>query len=98
VVHGDFESSLGFDLYFNAQNVEWHPKLSHFEENLHPNFSHPNRLSCLIFEQGRHQSSVQSQDLEGTKAQSIAFVQLGTLAFPQFSRQILLSKSEWEKC
>jgi hypothetical protein len=32
--------------------VEWHPKLSHFEENLHPNLSHPNRLSCLIFEQG----------------------------------------------
>ena len=31
--------------------VEWHPKLSHFEENLHPNLSHPNRLSCLIFEQ-----------------------------------------------
>jgi hypothetical protein len=34
------------------QCVEWHPKLSHFEENLHPNLSHPNRLSCLIFEQG----------------------------------------------
>ncbi len=34
------------------QLVEWHPKLSHFEENLHPNLSHPNRLSCLIFEQG----------------------------------------------
>ena len=33
-------------------DVEWHPKLSHFEENLHPNLSHPNRLSCLIFEQG----------------------------------------------
>jgi hypothetical protein len=32
--------------------VEWHPKLSHFEENLHPNLSHPNRLSCLIFKQG----------------------------------------------
>ena len=32
--------------------VEWHPKLSHFEENLHPNLSHPKRLSCLIFEQG----------------------------------------------
>ena len=32
--------------------VEWHPKLSHFEEKLHPNLSHPNRLSCLIFEQG----------------------------------------------
>jgi hypothetical protein len=32
--------------------VEWHPKLSHFEENLHPNLSHPNRLPCLIFEQG----------------------------------------------
>ena len=32
--------------------VEWHPKLSHFEENLHPNLSHPNRLTCLIFEQG----------------------------------------------
>jgi len=32
--------------------VEWHPKLSHIEENLHPNLSHPNRLSCLIFEQG----------------------------------------------
>ena len=32
--------------------VEWQPKLSHFEENLHPNLSHPNRLSCLIFEQG----------------------------------------------
>ncbi len=25
--------------------VEWHPKLSHFEENLHPNLSHPNRRS-----------------------------------------------------
>lgn len=38
---------------FSAQwNVEWHSKLSHFEENLHPNLSHPNRLSCLIFEQG----------------------------------------------
>ena len=35
-----------------ALSVEWHPKLSHFEENLHPNLSHPNRLSCLIFEQG----------------------------------------------
>jgi hypothetical protein len=35
-----------------AKHVEWHPKLSHFEENLHPNLSHPNRLSCLIFEQG----------------------------------------------
>jgi putative transposase len=34
------------------KSVEWHPKLSHFEENLHPNLSHPNRLSCLIFEQG----------------------------------------------
>ena len=33
-------------------HVEWHPKLSHFEENLHPNLSHPNRLSCLIFEEG----------------------------------------------
>jgi hypothetical protein len=32
--------------------VEWQPKLSHFEENLHPNLSHPNRLSCLIFKQG----------------------------------------------
>ena len=31
--------------------VEWHPKLSHFEENLHPNFSSPNRRSGLIFEQ-----------------------------------------------
>jgi hypothetical protein len=31
--------------------VEWHPKLSHFEENLHPNLSHPNRLSCSIFDQ-----------------------------------------------
>jgi hypothetical protein len=31
--------------------VEWHSKLSHFEENLHPNLSHPNRLSNLIFEQ-----------------------------------------------
>ena len=35
-----------------ALGVEWHPKLSHFEENLHPNLSHPTRLSCLIFEQG----------------------------------------------
>jgi hypothetical protein len=35
-----------------SKTVEWHPKLSHFEENLHPNLSHPNRLSCLIFEQG----------------------------------------------
>ena len=31
--------------------VEWHPKLSHFEENLHLNLSHPNRLSCLYIEQ-----------------------------------------------
>jgi hypothetical protein len=37
---------------FGGGTVEWHPKLSHFEENLHPNLSHPNRLSCLIFEQG----------------------------------------------
>jgi hypothetical protein len=37
---------------FNDMHVEWHPKLSHFEENLHPNLSHPNRLSCLIFKQG----------------------------------------------
>ena len=35
-----------------THGVEWHPKLSHFEENLHPNLSHPNRLSCLIFQQG----------------------------------------------
>jgi len=40
-----------FNLFFDI-SVEWHPKLSHFEENLHPNLSHPNRLSCLIFEQG----------------------------------------------
>ena len=30
------------------KRVEWHPKLSHFEENLHPILSHPNRRSCLI--------------------------------------------------
>ena len=35
-----------------AECVEWHSKLSHFEENLHPNLSHPKRLSCLIFKQG----------------------------------------------
>ena len=28
-----------------ACSVEWHPKLSHFEENLHPNLRHPNRSS-----------------------------------------------------
>ena len=32
--------------------VEWHPKLSHFEENLHPNLSSPNCSFCLIFQQG----------------------------------------------
>jgi hypothetical protein len=37
---------------FRPVIVEWHPKLSHFEDNLHPNLSHPNRLSCLFFEQG----------------------------------------------
>jgi hypothetical protein len=42
-----------------CQVVEWHPKLSNFEDNLHPNLSHPNRRSCLIFELGStHRFSV----------------------------------------
>ena len=32
--------------------VEWHTKLSHFEENLHPNLSQPSRLCCSIFRHG----------------------------------------------
>ena len=46
------ECLTGVDVNTELPDVEWHPKLSHFEENLHPNLSHPNRLSCLIFEQG----------------------------------------------
>ncbi len=34
-------------LYPLNHYVEWHPKLSHFEENLHPNLSHPNRQFAL---------------------------------------------------
>ena len=33
----------------NLPTVEWHPKLFHFEENLHPSLSHPNRRSRSIF-------------------------------------------------
>ena len=55
-VKGQPTLTKSFDTHKEAQRwatvVEWHPKLSHFEENLHPNLSHPNRLSCLIFEQG----------------------------------------------
>ena len=45
---------------------------------LHPNLSHHNRLSCLIFQQGREQSIVQQRDYLRTKAQSSTFVQIGT--------------------
>ena len=48
----NFNGTDSFTFKVNDGTVEWHPKLSHFEENLHPNLSHPNRLSCLIFEQG----------------------------------------------
>jgi hypothetical protein len=37
--------TFGKELASKFEPVEWHPKLSHFEENLHPNLSHPNRRS-----------------------------------------------------
>ena len=48
----ELAANLGDEIARSQLLVEWHLKLSHFEENLHPNLSHPNRLSCLIFEQG----------------------------------------------
>jgi hypothetical protein len=44
--------NLAFDLHQQGLTVEWHPKLSHFEENLHSNLSQTNGRSCSIFEQG----------------------------------------------
>jgi len=45
-------NSIIAPLFHLSLFVDWHPKLSHFEENLHPNLSHPNCSFCLIFQQG----------------------------------------------
>ena len=58
--------------------VEWHPKLSHFEENLHPNLSHPNRRSCSIFVEEQLRINRPVTGRSTNKGANCAFVQFGT--------------------
>ena len=79
---------MKFSTYLLLSLVSFTSQLSFAQE--------PIKFEALVDGSSRMVNAIYSIPKQPLKPKSPAVVIM--LAFPQFSRQILLSKSEWEKC